>query len=539
MSWDLEMMSKREKPGSQTEFENVPMKASNTNLNEDLGRVDYVFSDKTGTITQNVMKLSNWYVNSEVYDEMANPGALRTAYEQSSGKNGSSSSSKGSVGSSAELVLFLRALGLCHSAIPAHDEKTNEIIFESQSPDEIALLKGARQNGVEFVLRKKTTSKLVFWGHEEEYAVLKTLEFTSDRKRMSVIVRTPDNQLHLYCKGADNIIFERLERQSVKVNEASKLAATESALEAFAVQGLRTLVIAYRTLTEAEYEAFLTEYDEAEQAIEHRDDKIAAVCEKIEKGLVLLGSTAIEDKLQDEVPETIEFLLQCGIKVWVLTGDKRETAINIGMSSRVISAETRLCVIDEEDPKSVKTRIKTILKEMEEFPDRLYGLVVTGLSLGMIFDLKKEKEFLEIGKRCRSVICCRVTPLQKALVVKLVQDNVKTVTLAIGDGANDVTMIQAANIGVGIVGREGSQASRAADYAFGEFRFLKRLLAVHGRYSYLRFSKLIYYSFYKNLALISVQWIFGFFNMWSASVGYFVCFLFDFVELFLLTILFL
>ncbi|KAJ3061095.1 hypothetical protein HK102_009250, partial [Quaeritorhiza haematococci] len=160
------------------------------------------------------------------------------------------------------------------------------------------------------------------------------------------------------------------------------------------------------------------------------------------------------------------------------------------------------------------------------------ALVVSGEALGHVFSNGLEEPFLHVGTRCHSVICCRVTPLQKAQVVKLVRSSLKKTTLAIGDGANDVAMIQAANIGVGIMGREGTQAVRASDYAFAEFRFLRRLLSVHGRYSYNRIAQLILYSFYKNLVLITVQWYFGFFSGWSGQGVYEEVFLTSFNVIF-------
>lgn len=128
----------------------------------------------------------------------------------------------------------------------------------------------------------------------------------------------------------------------------------------------------------------------------------------------------------------------------------------------------------------------------------------------MTFALEKELEYLlyTIATRCKAVICCRVSPLQKALVVKLVKKYSNSILLAIGDGANDVSMIQAAHVGVGISGVEGLQAARSADFAISQFRFLKKLLLVHGLWAYQRLSKMIFYYFYKNVALYLTQfWV--------------------------------
>jgi phospholipid-transporting ATPase len=210
-----------------------------------------------------------------------------------------------------------------------------------------------------------------------------------------------------------------------------------------------------------------------------------------------------------------------GIKVWCLTGDKRETAINIGMSSKLINSEMNLIVLEGKTLQRCSENIEQKLTQLSQKTDKkMNALVVDGETLEFALNGELELKFLSIATQCHSVICCRVSPLQKSKVVRLVRTRLKCNTLAIGDGANDVSMIQAANIGVGIQGREGSQAVRAADYSFAEFRFLKRLLAVHGRYSYYRMASLILYSFYKNLTLIIVQWYFGFVNLWSGQVVY-------------------
>lgn len=290
-------------------------------------------------------------------------------------------------------------------------------------------------------------------------------------------------------------------------------------LHGFSVNGLRTLVFAYRRLSDDLYAKFKEQYEEAQKALGNRDEKIAEACELIERELTLLGASAIEDRLQDEVPETIEYLLQCQIRVWLLTGDKQETAINIGMSSRLISPEINLFVLNGTASEECVQQLKTCSSRIQKEPNETYALIVTGDALEHILR-NAPLDFLNVGVHCRSVICCRVTPLQKALVVRLVRKHLKVVTLSIGDGANDVSMIQEANIGVGIEGLEGAQAVRASDYAFVEFKSLRRLISVHGRYSYLRFSKMIFFSFYKNIVFIAIQVIFGAYSAWSGTTAY-------------------
>ncbi|KAJ1553815.1 hypothetical protein HK405_006810 [Cladochytrium tenue] len=519
----------------------VPMKANNTNLNEDLGAVDYIFSDKTGTLTQNEMRLARWYVDGIEFDEMINEGGLGQVIR---GEKGGSLP----VETVSHIKLFAQAVALCHDAIPSTDEKTQQIFYEAQSPDETALLYGLMNSGIVLQTRNKSTLQVTnAFGDPERFEILNTLEFNSDRKRMSVIVRnTVDNKLYMFTKGADNIINARLS-QSSPVYPADRKRKTDLALQQFSEIGLRTLMVAFRNLTEEEYEEFAEEFYEASNSLSDREARVAEVAEKYERDLVLLGATAIEDRLQDQVPESIEFLHRCGIRLWVLTGDKKETAINIGMSSRLIRPGMSVLVLATASAEQALARIDELLGELAQqlgvsvgellaqplgrasAPPAEACLVVTGEALEAVFaDAGLRQRFLRLGLRCHSVVCCRVTPLQKALVVRLVRDGVGAITLAIGDGANDVSMIQAAHVGVGIRGREGTQAVRSSDYAFGEFRFLIRLLTVHGRYSYMRLAGLIFYSLYKNLTFITVQWWFGFFSDWSGETVYenifFVCF---------------
>ncbi|KAI8908590.1 hypothetical protein EDD86DRAFT_191661 [Gorgonomyces haynaldii] len=498
MAMDPKMAYRKE---DKEEIVYVPMRASNSSLNEDLGRVEYIFSDKTGTFTQNEMRMARWFVSGYDLDEMNEKGIMRKTLDSKDTPEDAKTN----------IRLFGRALALCHGVIPAFDQKLQKLLYESQSPDESALLEGAKSNG--FVLLKRNKSKMTieFLGQEQEFAILDVIEFDSARKRMSVVVRTPEG-IHVYCKGADNIMFERIKTQNVD--------KSMEALTQYANIGLRTLVFGYRCLSEEEYQEFKRQYEEAQVALHQRDTLMDQAAAMIEKDFELIGCTAIEDRLQDRVPETIEYLLKAGIKLWLLTGDKQETAINIGMSSRLISPEMTLLILNAKNPKIADQKMNEMLEQMRSNPQATFALVVNGDVLTQVMAGDKSK-FLQIGTQCRSVICTRVTPLQKSQVVKLVKDAYpSSTTLAIGDGANDVSMIQEAHIGVGIMGKEGTQAVRASDYAFGEFRFLQRLLTVHGRYNYLRLANLIYYCFYKNIVFIMVQFYFGFNSLWTGQLVY-------------------
>ena len=226
--------------------------------------------------------------------------------------------------------------------------------------------------------------------------------------------------------------------------------------------------------------------------------------------------------MQDGVPETIHQCLEANIKVWVLTGDKQETAINIGHSSRLLDHESQIILINTESLEETKNEVRTQLKRLKgasEVEVSNASLVVDGPSLTFALDEELKPDFIDLLKRCRSVICCRVSPIQKAEVVGLVkQSNKGDITLAIGDGANDVAMIQKAHIGVGISGNEGLQAANSSDFAIAQFRFLQRLLFVHGAWFYVRNSKVIVYSFYKNICLYIIELWFAIYSYWTGQV---------------------
>ena len=375
--------------------------------------------------------------------------------------------------------------------------------------------------GFSFNARSPSSVIINALGKEEEYQVLNVLEFNSTRKRMSVIVRSPAGVIKLYCKGADNVIYDRLSK-----GKQPFAAATEQHLKRFAGDGLRTLCLGVAQLTEEDYQAWSKIYHAASTAIVARAEKIDQAAELIEKNLLLLGASAIEDKLQADVPRTISKLADAGIKIWVLTGDKQETAINIGFSCQLLRHSMKLMVCNENSVQAVKAWIE---KQNEEngfdritFTEEVdtMALIIDGASLTHALSEEIAPAWLKLARRCKAVICCRVSPLQKADIVRLVRKSVKAITLAIGDGANDVGMIQAAHVGVGISGQEGLQAARAADYAIGQFRFLQKLLLCHGNWSYRRISLLILYFFYKNASLMLIELYFAMENAYSGQVLY-------------------
>ena len=355
---------------------------------------------------------------------------------------------------------------------------------------------------------------------------------------MSAVFKTPDGKHVVYAKGADMMMA-----QNCGV-EIPAVAARH--MQEFAVAGLRTLVVARKEISALEFRQWKQQYDDAKKDLVNRGERLAEAAEKLERGMEYVGVTAIEDKLQDGVPDAIASLRAAGIKIWVLTGDKEETAINIGKSCQLLDTSMDLhCIRGSEEGKVLPYALSEILEHIEatetiraesETQKRRLALVVDGKALGELFRAAKEGEdetflaqqaqarklLVAQAQKCAAVIGCRVSPKQKRDIVKLVKDNSSPtpMTLAIGDGANDVSMIQEAHIGVGISGNEGMQAVRSADYAIGQFRFLKRLMLVHGRWNYRRICAVILYSFYKGIAFNLTLFCFGFFNGSSGTTLY-------------------
>ena len=532
-----------------------PCTPKSWNISDDLGQIEYIFSDKTGTLTQNVMEFKKATINGTPYGEAYTEAQAGMQKRRGIDVEKEGAKAREQIAQAREKMLadirklhdnpylhdedltfvapdlitdllgestkeqqqageqFMLALALCHTVIaettPGDPPK---IEFKAQSPDEAALVATARDVGYTVLGNSADGIRLNVQGEERYYKVLNTLEFNSTRKRMSAIIRMPDNKIILFCKGADSIIYSRLKR-----GEQSELRRTTAEhLEMFAREGLRTLCIAQKVIGEKEYQEWNREHELAAAAIQNREDKLEAVSDAIERDLTLLGGTAIEDRLQEGVPDTIALLADAGIKLWVLTGDKVETAINIGFSCNLLNNDMELIVfkIDDSEISTAEAELDKHLasfnmtgsdeelkaaKKSHEAPAPTHAVVIDGDSLKLVLDDQLRQKFLLLCKQCKSVICCRVSPAQKAAVVAMVKGGLDVMTLSIGDGANDVAMIQEADIGVGIAGEEGRQAVMSSDYAIGQFRFLQRLVLVHGRWSYRRLGETIANFFYKNI----------------------------------------
>ncbi|KAF9169293.1 hypothetical protein BGX21_001159 [Mortierella sp. AD011] len=456
--------------------------------------------------------------------------------------------------------------------------------YRAESPDEAALVSAAKNVGYVFVSRGTTSTEgdaktggnsrqnvnVNFMGRDYTYEQLDVIKFNSTRKRMTVIVREPQElggKILLLTKGADNVIFERLSHNN---SDQALRDQTEQDIETFSNMGLRTLTLAQRVLDQETYDAWAAKYAEAGKALDDRAKKVDQVAEEIEKDLTLIGATAIEDKLQEGVPDSIAALREAGIKVWVLTGDKLETAINIGFASRLLEKDMQLEIMKmgrNESADSVLKRFKALVegvlsgrgsvegvsaadsnptakgdissgntwdnKHLPPTPTNVsqdhlsdpshqqHALIVDGSALKILLDdPEARKDLIRLSDVCFSVICCRASPLQKALVVELIRRGKKTICLAIGDGANDVSMIQAANIGVGIAGQEGMQAAMASDYSITQFRFIRKLVLVHGHWGYMRIAEMILNFFFKNVLWVGAVLWFQIYCGFSAMLFY-------------------
>ncbi|XP_064419217.1 phospholipid-transporting ATPase IA isoform X1 [Latimeria chalumnae] len=513
INWDFDMLY---------EPTNVPAMARTSNLNEELGQVKYIFSDKTGTLTCNVMQFKKCTVAGIAYGHCVEPEDNGYSDDEWHGSQGSDDKAfddssllenlQGNHPTAPAICEFLTMMAVCHTAVP--EKEGDEIIYQASSPDEGALVRAARQLGFIFTGRTPDSVIIKSLGQEERYELLNVLEFTSNRKRMSVIVRTPSGKLRLYCKGADTVIYDRL-ADSSRYKEI-----TLKHLQQFATEGLRTLCFAVAEISESAYQDWLKVYQRASTALQNRVLKLEESFELIEKNLQLLGATAIEDKLQDKVPETIETLMKAEIKIWVLTGDKQETAINIGHSSKLLTKNMGLIVINEGTLDATR---ETLSRHCGTLGDALrkendFALIVDGKTLKYALTFGVRQYFLDLALSCKAVICCRVSPLQKSEIVEMVKKQVKVITLAIGDGANDVGMIQTAHVGVGISGNEGLQAANSSDYSIAQFKYLKNLLLVHGAWNYNRVAKCILYCFYKNIVLYIIEIWFSFVNGFSGQI---------------------
>ena len=550
-----------------------------SNLVEEQGQINYIFSDKTGTLTCNQMNFKEMTILSKSYGtntgfkglflpekelteknnsvyrnydkEISNmdfsdfqifKDLVPTLKEKVNNKNqeilellkkyDSTNETKTSPTEDQKMcegvVEMLLCLAICHDIVL--DTVTGKL--NANSPDELAFVNLAKYAGVEFLGEDDDFNVVIdVFGEKRKYKKLEVFEFDSDRKRMTVIVETPEKKICAYMKGADMLVLPRLANHN-------SIDFTLQKLNQSAEIGLRTQLMCVKYITQDEWLSFKENYNKAKCDLKNKDENVAKIQGEFEQNFIILGSTAIEDKLQDQVADTIEFIRNAGIKLWVLTGDKVSTAKNIAYSCALINNQMKQIEFEKTSIEDLKEECDFFIKEIEKIrrEDALKSicLIMNGNDLATISSTQKPKEknrnnsektladqFTEIALKCDVCLCCRVTPKQKAEIVLLIKNNVPgTITAAIGDGANDVNMITEANLGIGLRGVEGAQAARASDFAFGEFKCLKRLLFLYGRESYRTNSNMILYMFYKNILICFPQWWWGIYNLYSGQTQY-------------------
>jgi len=533
------------------EYNQMYAQVKSSGIHDDMGQVNFILTDKTGTITDNQMTLNVISIDGVVYGSVKNEEektrrTLKVPVQSSTANmwwqknqednvevlfedlqlHPSHNATFDSLNMKDELtnrnkrvVDFTECMMLCHNSERGTSKvKNNFYYLQSTSTDDEALLLGMFNVGC--LLYERTDSIISYYSPAVERIVSHTIlaihPFNSDRKRMSILVQAEGGTSKLFIKGADTSIVPRIsfgqdEDYEQKINELQKQ------ISSFATRGLRTLVCAQKKLTSAETKEYMNLRTNASIGVVNRESRLLEIAETIENDFEVLGITGIEDKIQSGVEETIYALRLSGITIWMLTGDSTETAISVAHTAKLLDESFTVYNFSITASTHEETR-KMIEREYDRYQATLQettkvAFVTNGQALSLMFsDDELLEKLITIGCRAQVCLACRTSPGQKAALAKLVKTKFAPppLTLAIGDGGNDVGMIKEAHLGVGILGTEGNQAAGAADYAIARFNFLLRLLHVHGRWNYNRVTFIALYSIYKNVNLSSIQFFYFF-----------------------------
>ncbi len=600
------------------ETSNTPFEARTSAINEELGQVTHILSDKTGTLTDNEMNFrrlcvagTEWiHEDPELPPQAAKWSKIRSLKTPPMAGRKTRElvtylfqKPKSAFAGKARLMLLCMAL--CHSCVPETIQDGTTIGFQASSPDELALVRAAQEMGFLVCSRDHNTILLQLSSptnvpvRVERYEILAVIDFSNQRKRMSIIVRFPNGRICVICKGADSVILERLKLPVTAVQKEAEFRERDEHLDKtwssrrheiadwttspetdiasgtgdadllhqadsdspsafldsrrsvasdvemestlneilvddsqsviehcietvnnFANESLRTLLYAYRFLDEKEYADWKKIWEKATTSLFDHEKMIESAAKLVEVKFELAGATAIEDKLQQGVSESIDKLCRANIKIWMITGDKRETAVNIGHSCGLVKRHSMIFTLDDRNETDDMEELIVSLKISILRAAAHSIVVVGGHALATIYNEpsgRLEAMFCDLIVLADSVICCRAQPKQKAQLVSTIRKRMpNSVTLAIGDGANDIAMIQEAHIGIGITGKEGFQAARSSDYSIAQFRFLPKLLLVHGRWNYVRTCKYVLGTLWKEVVFFLTQ---ALFQRWNGFTG--------------------
>ena len=546
--------------------------ARNSTIPEELGRLSYIFSDKTGTLTKNEMIFKNIAMETDQFgqesfndlkdiledecktndaplldiynklkenDEINNNDIINEDDNNNTSINNNKNLIDDSPLSTDNLISnenikekkphchrkkhkklrrsrnkiikdTITSMLLCNNVTPIISNENPDIItYQASSPDEIALVKFAEKLNMRLIYRTDKEIKIKnISGTIEEYNILANFPFSSDTKRMGIILQNKKyGHIIFYLKGAENVMMNFVKKEYVGYIKENT--------ENLATKGLRTLVLTQKLIPQKEFKIWFDEYSEALTSMDNRKQKLRDVISKLENNMEFLCVTGVEDLLQNEVATTIDNLRNAGIKLWMLTGDKVETATCISISTGLKAKNHKIFTLtydqikDEENPENEINKLK---EKLEEYNNKImidpHLFILDGDTLDLA--LKQcQKEFYESAMQAPSVVCCRCSPTQKRLIVKNIKKYTNCRTAAVGDGGNDVAMIQEADVGIGIVGKEGLQASLASDYSIKEFKNLSILILWWGRIAYKNTSTMANFIVHRGLIIAFCQFFFS------------------------------